>query len=377
MPPWERSAAPLRVDVAPLDAAAPVPPSIRHIRIGSASEIGKEMDPRVAHLGDWLTLDVDGLDGLTQEAAKDKKPLQLFLNGLPLTGVPPVYYQGSSGEEGYSPRQIRFQLIRTDEAQDTWTDLLGRPGIVQRNVEVSVGVAGCAEGCADSKITEPLPIKLVVLRQRWLTGFIGLLLVFAATLVWLARHTPLLRDRGAGSPWSLGRTQMAWWFFFVIASFVFIWMVTGSYSSLSNSVLALIGISSGTALAGATIDDSKQNQVAQRATLEAERQKMQEQKGLEPLSPEELQKLQQITAQLAQLPDKREPGGFWYDLLADENGISFHRYQIVAWTLVLTVIFVVGVWVRLAMPDFDNQLLALMGISSGTYLGFKLPEKKV
>jgi hypothetical protein len=30
----------------------------------------------------------------------------------------------------------------------------------------------------------------------------------------------------------------------------------------------------------------------------------------------------------------------------------------------------------LAMPDFDPTLLGLMGISSGTYIGFKFPEKK-
>jgi len=28
------------------------------------------------------------------------------------------------------------------------------------------------------------------------------------------------------------------------------------------------------------------------------------------------------------------------------------------------------------MPEFDNTLLALMGISSGTYLGFKIPEQR-
>jgi hypothetical protein len=28
-----------------------------------------------------------------------------------------------------------------------------------------------------------------------------------------------------------------------------------------------------------------------------------------------------------------------------------------------------------ALPDFDAPLLALMGISSGTYLGFKIPEQ--
>jgi hypothetical protein len=72
----------------------------------------------------------------------------------------------------------------------------------------------------------------------------------------------------------------------------------------------------------------------------------------------------------------QQPSGFWNDLLSDENGVSFHRFQIIVWTLVLTVIFVYRVMVHLTMPDFDAQLLGLMGISSGTYLGFKFPEKQ-
>jgi hypothetical protein len=31
---------------------------------------------------------------------------------------------------------------------------------------------------------------------------------------------------------------------------------------------------------------------------------------------------------------------------------------------------------HLIMPEFDGTLLTLMGLSSGTYLGFKLPEKQ-
>lgn len=57
--------------------------------------------------------------------------------------------------------------------------------------------------------------------------------------------------------------------------------------------------------------------------------------------------------------------------------MSFHRLQIVIWTLVLAVVFVVSVAVSLEMPTFDAKLLALMGISSGTYLGFKFPEQQV
>ena len=47
-----------------------------------------------------------------------------------------------------------------------------------------------------------------------------------------------------------------------------------------------------------------------------------------------------------------------------------------AWTLILGVIFIGSVYKDLAMPEFNVTLLGLMGISSGTYLGFKFPEKK-
>jgi hypothetical protein len=47
-----------------------------------------------------------------------------------------------------------------------------------------------------------------------------------------------------------------------------------------------------------------------------------------------------------------------------------------AWTLILAIVFVISVWNNLAMPDFGATLLGLMGISSGTYIGFKFPEVK-
>jgi hypothetical protein len=63
------------------------------------------------------------------------------------------------------------------------------------------------------------------------------------------------------------------------------------------------------------------------------------------------------------------------DVLTDgETGISFHRFQMFVWTLILGVLFIHAVWYRLSMPEFDPTLLALLGISSGTYLGFKIPE---
>jgi len=68
--------------------------------------------------------------------------------------------------------------------------------------------------------------------------------------------------------------------------------------------------------------------------------------------------------------------GFKNDLLTDVNGITLHRFQMVVWTIVLGAIFLIGVYRDLAMPKFSMRLLALMGISALTYLGFKIPERQ-
>jgi hypothetical protein len=60
--------------------------------------------------------------------------------------------------------------------------------------------------------------------------------------------------------------------------------------------------------------------------------------------------------------------------MSDQTGISLHRFQMFVWTLVLGVIFIASVYRSLEMPEFSAGLLGLMGISSGTYLGFKVPE---
>ena len=64
-----------------------------------------------------------------------------------------------------------------------------------------------------------------------------------------------------------------------------------------------------------------------------------------------------------------------YDILSDADGISFHRLQIAVWTVVLVIIFCDSGWHVLSMPTFSDTLLGIMGISGGTYIGFKFPEK--
>ena len=48
-----------------------------------------------------------------------------------------------------------------------------------------------------------------------------------------------------------------------------------------------------------------------------------------------------------------------------------------AWTAVLSFIFLKEVYNNLAMPNFDNILLGLQSLSAATYLGLKISEPTV
>jgi hypothetical protein len=68
----------------------------------------------------------------------------------------------------------------------------------------------------------------------------------------------------------------------------------------------------------------------------------------------------------------------WFiDILSDANGVSFHRFQLFSWTLILGGVFVGAAYLELNMPVFDTTLTGLLGLSAATYLGLKVPETTV
>jgi len=206
-------------------------------------------------------------------------------------------------------------------------------------------------------------LELVILPEFWVYAFFVTLALAFLLLVWLARKTALLRDRGEGmaeggkAPYSLARFQLACWLFLVVAAYVFIWMITGELDTITGSVLALLGIGSGTALGAAMIDQNRDERAAP--------------------PPAAVVALPDAAAAPPAPPPAVKSAvsrGFIRDILSDEGGISIHRFQLFVWTLVLGLIFATAVFSTLAMPQFSPTLLGLMGISSGTYLGLKVPE---
>lgn len=294
-----------------------------------AGVAGVNADPHQLYLGDWVVVSVCQLRTLLDAADAAQAPITLFMEGMD-TGNKP---QGIDLESG----TLTFPLERNEDNRELWRPFLYDPLFdPEVSVRLSVGIRG----------ERPLPrvpganllIHIRKLFIDWTTGaWIGVLVLLSAVIVLSAIRTDMLRDRasadGVKPPYSLGRTQMAWWFFLVVLSFNFIWLVTGDRDTIPPSVLGLMGISAATAIVA-------------RATARDE----------------------------SDAP--RVSAGWWRDLVTDERGtVALERLQVVVWTIVLSGVFMTSVIWYLSMPDFNATLLALMGISSGTYLGFNLPQK--
>jgi hypothetical protein len=146
---------------------------------------------------------------------------------------------------------------------------------------------------------------------------------------------------------SLSRTQLAFWT--VIISSTFIYVVINLSSGTSIVIpdippvnLVLLGIAAGTTVVAKVIDNSQKDNAGD-------------------------------TISQQDLPSK----GFLTDIISDENGISIHRLQNVIWTAIVGVIYIYYVMTSSKIPDgtiINNDLLGLMGISAGTYLGLKTTE---
>jgi hypothetical protein len=421
-------------------ATPTVPPSVRWVGVRNSKGEERQANVVYAQRGDEIWVDIINFEDWVNHL--EKKPdrhewqnLILYLDHIPLDGVTPFYSHERSepyytkDSIPYTIRTVGFSLVRDERSKRGWSHLLNQP-VFNRKVVVSVGFPDSedipSELTPDAKDPNALaqegPNALdqqfyLTIIPPFRTAF-GLIIILGALIAFLAlaRYTHIIRDAAAPRrpdgqrPYSLARGQMAFWFFLVIASYFFLWIVTGDMNTLNTSVLALIGISAGTALGSAFVDAAKPVSVgssgnqpivdvtrphlevlAELTQLRADTQKELEvlQKARTLISPSDKQTLDDNERQQNEVRERLANyrwqsayfawptwKGVMYDLLAENNLLSYHRFQIFVWTLILGIMFVASVYNELAMPEFSATLLGLLGISAGTYVGFKLPETK-
>jgi len=336
-----------------------------------------------AGLHDRIWIEVEHLPEAVQKDKVNPRDLVLYVNGQELKGIKAVAVDG--------PKQnwLGFDLLRTADSDPVWRTILGSPTRQYRQVTVSVGFPDKQQFASTAGKSQPV-IYLRLYYGWWLLISIVGLVLAVFWFYWLAKRGHLIHDSdppqppvGTMKPYSLALTQAAWWFFFVIGSFVFIYMITGDYNTITDQALILMGIGTGTALGAFMINATKRNTAdADLNTLGPQRAKLAADIGQtnDPVAladkRAQLEVLDKKIADAKSNLSKPVSESFFDDILTDVDGITLHRFQMVIWTVVLGLIFAVGVYRTLAMPQFNTTLLALMGISSLTYLGFKIPERQ-
>lgn len=259
---------------------------------------------------------------------------ELWLDGMD-TGVRAI---GCDGESN----MLVFNISRdgagaTNNTPDVWLTLLRRPFAAntgkhfERDVNISLRQDGRVLATAQGKLK--LLDKPQVMEGALILAAVLSMLFYGIFKSGLIRDSGLPPDGNKENrPYSLARLQMVWWFAIVFISYVLLWLLMQELPSIPASALGLIGMAGGTALAAAALDKGR------------------------PVAATK---------------------GFWPDISTDADGVTLPRLQQIAWTSLLGIVFLSQVVTRLTMPDFDSSVLALMGISAGTYLGFKVPEKQV
>lgn len=370
-------------DVPSVNFASPricsVPPTLRTEQV-IADNVRNQVK-----MGDRIRVRVEGLSlaatsATPQGSSFDPRQLVLYLNGYQLEdihGEPvSVMVQGKDQKKILDDNWLAFRLERTDSSQTAWNALLG--GTTKPSINAIVGV-GCPGKVAIlvSDLQSPPQLKIVLFSWRfWLCLF----LVLAIVLIFIRYGRDSLRSPGIeglysqkevidgeeklitkelkikknprfgmakiflGSkeenrnPFSLSISQLAFWTFLIFAAYLIIYGVTGDYTNiLTGQSLILLGINSVTAF-GASLIDGHGNE--------------RKRKGSQGISK-----------------------GFLNDILSDSNGVNFQRFQTFMWTAAIGIFFVWEVIKNLAMPEFDDTLLALQGISSATYLGLRGQEQ--
>ena len=261
------------------------------------------------------------------------KRIVLFINDIPFDSVYPKSANLPNG-------QVVFELRRTKKMNDLVpNDFLE---VLKAFSKVAVKVSF---GEVDGKFIEVNhPNLQLEFYPKW-DLFLGITcsLLLGLALIWLGRTTNLLRVVNTNSiknpAYSLSSTQMGWWTFIIVTSVGFLWIVNGELV-LSSQALILLGISIATAAGSNAVDANAKG-------------KNREFDG----------------------SDGKPSDGFWNDLMSDSQGYSIHRFQNVVFTLLVGFYFLIQTISDLEMPVLDDNILLVLGISSGAYVALKPFER--
>ena len=279
-----------------------------------------------AQLGDVIRVQTD-----LAVPDSDRTKYVLYINGVPFKGI-------VADKLALDNNGLLFEIKKMDADSSSWRAVYDWPYMTPLPSSITIGMQSAKAPLISG--VHNFEMELVRKCRAWLPiSLIGIMLVI---IVLLSIKTGMIRDdMKLINPFSLARTQLAFWTFIIMGSYILIWLMTGDTPSLTGSVTTLLAISAA-GTAGAVIVD-RGNPV--------------------PTAPK-------VTPPGVLLKIKE----FFVDILTETQGVSMHRLQIVIFTAIIGGVFVQDVIHHLSMPQFDASTLWLMGISTAGYVGLKQTE---
>lgn len=200
----------------------------------------------------------------------------------------------------------------------------------------------------DKDVTALVVISLICLVFVVLSIYTNLLKDEISNIEEFAANAKTLQQKrrwkfvSTNAPFSLTKVQFGVWTVIISSVYIYLSLFKGDCAAapINKTALMLMGIFAGTAVASSFID---KNEIGDN--------RPRHQNG----------------------PSQ----GFFIDILSDDNGISIHRFQNFAWTLIAITVYIYKVsLVRSGcdLPELSDTLLALTGISSATFLALKSKE---
>ena len=217
--------------------------------------------------------------------------------------------------------------------------------------------------------------------MHYLIGFLAMIGCYV--IVWLLSR--LGQDEGihflqfavssSDNRLSLSRFQMYIWTFVTIGAYVTVVVGRREFVDIPSSVLVLMGISQATFLGAKFIageQHARQATTGQGAPAPAAAPRTRVVSKLEPAWRPSLLDLVEGSEMIS--AGEEQVNGNRVTLLEERAVPSLAKFQMFAWTLVLIVLYGYALFVQkgLTMPDIPPQVLGLMGISQGAYLGRKM-----
>lgn len=272
-------------------------------------------------LGDSATInDIIVIKIRTQRSFLDFDTL--YVNGIKVEGTRPW-------KKNTRDSTVFFQL--DGNVQNVMTSFFIQNKSAEKNViPVYFSVAGKNRGWAKTSQYFYLEVK-----QKSNTYLIWIIELAILVIAVVAVRKNVLKDDN-NLYYSLSRVQLFYWTLVIVYCYLILSSHTEIIPDIPASVITILGISLGTTALGKVIDNNSKDKVA-----------------IDPNAKSE---------------------GLLNDILSDGTSINIQRFQTVIFNLVFGLVFIQRTLSTWKLPAFDDNVLLLLGISSGAYAGLKTTE---